>query len=287
MYTELFSGGAISPKEGWFNMETYQEKLPDICIPDIHYIVFRQCNPAWRLLPHLVSNFDVTYLIQGRACYTINDKKYELSAGDLLCLPENVKKEAMTYPEQLMHCFSVNLQPKDPDMQNVTLPLPLVNHIGIRNDLIQLFDDLVYSWQEHRPGYMLKCRGILSLIMYHIVEATMFENFSSDRDNRIKNAILYIIRNYSKKITVKKLADIAGLNTAYFGLLFKRVTGIKVNQYIANVRIHKAKAMLKSGSYRVTEVAEYCGYSDAFHFYKQFKGITGIPPSYYIPIISK
>jgi AraC-like DNA-binding protein len=266
-------------------METYPEE--EICTLDIHYIVFRQCNPVWRLLPHMVSNFDITYLIQGKACYTINGIKYELSAGDMLCLPENVKKEAITYPSQLMHCFSVNFQPKNLNMQDVKLPLPVINHIGVRNDLIQLFDDLVYSWQEHRSGYMLKCRGILYLILYHILESTVFENFPSDLDNRIKNTILYITKNYAKKLTVKKLALMAGLNPAYFGVLFKRVTGLKVNQYIANVRIHNAKTMLKSGSYRVAEVAECCGYHDAFHFYKHFKSIAGIPPSHYIPRISQ
>jgi AraC-like DNA-binding protein len=266
-------------------MEPHPED--EICILDIHYIVFRQCSPAWRLLPHRVSNFDITYIIQGRACYTIDDIKYELSAGDLLCLPENVKKEAATYPSQLMHCFSVNFHPKNLDMRSVKLPLPMINHIGVRNDLIQLFDDLVYSWREHRSGYMLKCRGILSLILCHIFETAVFETFSCDQDNRIKNTILYITKNYAKKITVKKLAAMAGLNTAYFGVLFKRVTGVKVNQYIANVRIHNAKTMLKSGAYRVAEVAECCGYSDAFHFYKHFKSIAGIPPSHYIPRISR
>jgi YesN/AraC family two-component response regulator len=98
---------------------------------------------------------------------------------------------------------------------------------------------------------------------------------------------MYIAKNYAKPLSVKNLAAQAGLNTAYFGVLFKQVTGLTVNQYIANVRIHSAKTMLKSGAYRVTEVAECCGYNDVFHFYKQFKYITGIPPSRYIPRISK
>jgi AraC-like DNA-binding protein len=264
---------------------THQEE--ELCIPDIHYVVFRQCNTAWKLFPHRVSNFDITYIIHGRACYTINDEKHELSAGDLLCLPENVKKEAVTYSSQLMHCFSVNFQPKTLDMQAIELPFPMISTIGLRNDLIQLFDDLVYTWKEHRPGYMLKCRGLLSLILYHLFEVTVFETFSSDRDTRIKKAILHITRNYAKKLTVKKLAAITGLNTAYFGVLFKRVTGIKVNQYIANVRIHNAKTMLESGAYQVAEVAEYCGYNDVFHFYKHFKRIVGIAPSYYIPRLSE
>jgi two-component system response regulator YesN len=79
----------------------------------------------------------------------------------------------------------------------------------------------------------------------------------------------------------------AGLNPAYFAVLFKRVTGLTVNQYITNVKIYSAKTMLKSGAYRVAEAAECCGYNDAFHSYKQFKSIAGIPPSYYIPRISQ
>jgi AraC-like DNA-binding protein len=233
-----------------------------------------------------VSNFDITYLIHGRACYTVNGKKYELSAGDLLCLPENTKKEAITYPGHLMHCFSVNFRPKNLNMQEINLSFPIISHIGLRNDLIQLFDDLVYTWQDRRSGYMIKCRGLLLLILYSLLEMTVFLTASSDQDTRIKDAILYITRNYAKKLTVKKLAATAGLNTAYFGVLFKRVTGMTVNQYIANVRIQKAKNMLKSGAYRVGEVAEDCGYNDAFHFYKQFKHIAGIPPSHYIPRIS-
>jgi AraC-like DNA-binding protein len=259
----------------------------ELNIADINYVVFRQCNTSWRLSPHLVSHFDLTYLIHGRACYTINDARHELSAGDILCLPENVKKEAVTYSSNLMHCFSVNFQPKDMNMRSVNLPLPIVDHIGLRNDLIRLFDDLVYAWRERQPGYMLKCRGTLYLILHRIFEVTVFKTFSSDRDARIKDVTMYIGKNYAKKLTVKRLASIAGLNTAYFGNLFKKVTGLTVNQYIANVRIHNAKTLLESGAYRVSEAAECCGYNDTFYFYKQFKQITGIPPSHYIPRISR
>lgn len=268
-------------------METKTYKTEELCIQDIYYVVFRRCNPSWQVLPHRVSNFDMTYIIHGRACYTLDGVKYELAAGDLLCLPENVKKEAVTYSDQLMHCFSVNFQPKNLDMKIITLPLPLITHIGVQNDLIQLFDDLVYTWRGNQPGYLLKCRGILYLILHRIFEVTVFGTVSSDRDARIKNTILYIAKNYAKKLTVKNLASIAGLNTAYFGVLFKRVTGQRVNQYITSVRIHNAKTMLGSGAYRVAEVAEYCGYNDTFHFYKHFKQITGIPPSLYIPRISE
>jgi hypothetical protein len=44
-----------------------------------------------------------------------------------------------------------------------------------------------------------------------------------------------------------------------------------------------AESLLRTGEYRVSELAEQCGYSDVHHFYKQFKVITGKPPSLYLP----
>jgi AraC-like DNA-binding protein len=41
--------------------------------------------------------------------------------------------------------------------------------------------------------------------------------------------------------------------------------------------------MLRSGEFKVWEIAERCGYNDIFHFYKQFKQICGVSPSSCIP----
>jgi AraC-like DNA-binding protein len=64
-----------------------------------------------------------------------------------------------------------------------------------------------------------------------------------------------------------------------FELLFTKETGLTVNQYIMKTRIRNAEIMLQSGTHTVTEVADYCGYSDVIHFYRQFKTIMNISPS--------
>jgi YesN/AraC family two-component response regulator len=47
-------------------------------------------------------------------------------------------------------------------------------------------------------------------------------------------------------------------------------------------RVRNAKNLLQSGGCLVSEAAEACGYCDVFHFYKQFKALTGISPSRYL-----
>ena len=255
----------------------------ELFIPDIQYLVFRECHADWRLNPHSVSNYDITYIVKGKALYTIDARRYELAPGSLLCLSENLNKAALTYPDHLMHCFSVNFTLKDMAGRKVILPLPHVSNIGLRDYLIRLFNDLVYTRMEKQPGYSIKCVGILLLILHRLLELTVYNTDGFVEDYRVKKVAAYIKMHYAEQLSVQKLAGITGLNPSYFGFLFKRVTGFTVNRYIATIRIQNAKKLLQSGEFKVWEAAEACGYCDVFHFYKQFKAAMGIAPSGFIP----
>jgi AraC-like DNA-binding protein len=256
--------------------------LEDFFVSTINYLVFRKCTPEWRIKPHIVSRYDVTYLIKGSARYMINGKTHELSAGDVLCLHEGLKKEAVTYPDRLMHCFSVNFQLNRFSGEQIFPPLLMINHIGIRDDIIRYFHEFTDTWIDHLPGYGIKSQGLLLLILHRLLELTVYKSTNS-WDFRIEQAARYIAQNFAKRLTVKKLAAQANLNDAYFGSLFKQETGLSINQYVAKIRIRNAENILRSGVYKVKDVAEQCGYKDMYYFYKQFKAITGLPPSKYFP----
>ena len=248
--------------------------------PIIEYHVFRKCYAGWHLRKHRVDNHDITYIIKGNARYTINGAAYELGPGDLIYLTEKDFKEAVTYPHSLMQCFSINFKFKQKNTDDI---LPVVNNIGIRKDIIDLFRELTVCWSEQQNGYIVKTRALLMLILHRLMEINIFDIDSEPGDYRINKMIRYISMHYPEKLTVKKLAFQLGIDTDYFGHLFKRETGMTVNQYITKIRIRNAENMLQSGNYKVQEVAEHCGFSDNFHFYKSFRSLRGFPPSKCIP----
>ena len=248
--------------------------------PIIEYHVFRKCYEGWHLRKHRVDNHDITYIIKGNACYTINDTAHELGPGDLIFLTEKDYKEAVTYPQNLMQCFSINFTLRNKKIYDI---FPVVNRIGIRKDIINLFRELTICWNEQQSGYIVKTRALLMLILHRLMEIIIFDVDSGQGDYRINKITRYISMHYPEKLTVKDLAQQIGIDTAYFGHLFKRETGLTVNQYITKIRIRNAENMLLSGSYKVAEVAEYCGFSDTFHFYKSFRALRGFPPSNCIP----
>jgi AraC-like DNA-binding protein len=257
-------------------VEFMKKTVSENFIPKIFYCGLEKCSPSWRLQPHSLDKYNITYIIKGNARYTVNKKIYELGPGDLLYLAEGAEIEAITYPKNPMHCFSVNYK----SLFTVTNPLPTkIENIGIRKELVELFREMTLSWASKHDGYIMKTRALLMLILHRLNEILIFKIDSMTRDYRINKITHFIAMNYSDKLTVKDLAKLVNLNRAYLGRLFKQQTGATIDQYIKQIRIQSAENMLQSGNFKIHQVAEQCGFSDPIHFYKLFREMRGFPPS--------
>lgn len=91
----------------------------------------------------------------------------------------------------------------------------------------------------------------------------------------------YIKENYMKQITLSDLAKHVYVSTYYASRIFKKSTGMSINEYMNIVRIEKAKELLADVRYKMYEVAEYVGINDQRYFSKLMKTITGYSPSEY------
>jgi AraC-like DNA-binding protein len=182
-----------------------------------------------------------------------------------------------------MRVYAVNFHLQDSEGNPARLPLPLKTPLGKRNGLVRLFNELSFAWMEQQPGYVLKIHGLLMLILHRLYELCVYNLESAEDDYRIKKAVRYIASHFAEKITVEQMAALTRLGPHYFNALFKEKTGLSMHQYLIKTRIRNAYNMLVSGEYKVAETAELCGYSDIYHFDKQFKALMDITPSQCIP----
>lgn len=102
----------------------------------------------------------------------------------------------------------------------------------------------------------------------------------------IRMAKTYILKNYMTAITLEEMGRITGFNASYFSLLFKKETGKNFGEYISEVRMEKAKEMLKETDESISAICGNVGYSDLKHFTKSFKQETGLKPSEYRKLYS-
>ncbi|MBS5956254.1 MAG: helix-turn-helix domain-containing protein [Clostridiales bacterium] len=253
-------------------------------VPELHYYIHRKCTVNWKIEAGITPFIDITYVIKGKAKYTIGDQEYIVKKGDLLCIPKKTFRAATNIPEDLMECYVVNFFLRDLNGQDVSLPFPVISHIGIHPRLITLFHEIHGEWMQREFGYMLKVRSNMCLILYQVSNLLLNEKRISQEDPRIKNSIRFMSSHYSEpSLTIDKLAKQFDLHPVYFGSLFQQSTGMTFKQYLTSLRLNYAESMLKSGEYGVSEVAIQCGFSDIFYFSRLFKRNKGISPSELFP----
>ena len=97
----------------------------------------------------------------------------------------------------------------------------------------------------------------------------------------IRQARQYIEEHYNEKIILEDIAEIVGLNPVYFSVLFKKEAGINFSNYLVNIRMEKAKGMLRSSNETIAAIAEQVGYKDSRYFSQTFTKTVGVKPALY------
>lgn len=251
----------------------------DNLILDIGYFISRQCAADWSIEDSITNFIDITYIYSGEAYYTIDDKNYYVSKGDVLCIPKHSRRSALTNPNNPMACYPINFQAYDFNKNEITLPFPLISNIGIIDPLLHLYKELNMAWTEKKAGYTLYSQSIFMSILYRLFCLLYYHNDQTFIDSRIQKVIRFISHHYTEKLTVDDLARQVCLNPVYLGILFKENTGLSVKKYINQIKINHAENLLLSGEFTITEIALRCGFEDIYYFSKLFKSMRGYPPS--------
>lgn len=121
------------------------------------------------------------------------------------------------------------------------------------------------------------------------VESTLnqiIEEKKQESIRPIRIAKQYIQQHYMNPISLEEVSNIVGFNATYFSSLFKKESGSNFLEYLSEVRMNKAKELLKETNESVANICEKVGYSDVKHFTKSFKKNAGINPNEYRKLYS-
>lgn len=97
----------------------------------------------------------------------------------------------------------------------------------------------------------------------------------------IQKVETYLKDHYREAIALSDIADYMGLSESYVSRLFNKETGMNISTYINQLRIAKAKELLKNTNMKIYEISEAVGYSSATVFHITFKKMTDMTPAEY------
>lgn len=99
----------------------------------------------------------------------------------------------------------------------------------------------------------------------------LYQWLSAKNQNIIAQAVTYMEAHYMEAIKLADVAAIVHLSPKYFSELFKQRTGTKFTECLTNIRMEKAKLLLRNTEMAITDVSGKVGYDDPNYFSTIFK----------------
>lgn len=90
----------------------------------------------------------------------------------------------------------------------------------------------------------------------------------------------YLAEHFNRNISLDELARISHLSPFHLLRVFRNAVGLPPHEYLTNLRIERAKHLLKKGI-AIAQVAFLTGFADQSHFHRQFKRLVGVTPGLY------
>lgn len=240
--------------------------------------------------PHISKRENLTSLLffivlSGSGTLTYDQKEYTLTAGDCVFLdckkPYSHECSKDLWNLKWIHFYgpsAANIYEKYASRGGQP-----VFHPQSRERLVSLWNTLfdIASSEDYIRDMRIN-EGLTSFMTIFMEESWNPEQkqVSTKRINllEVKN---YLDEHASEKIALEDLAQHFFINKFYLTRIFKEQFGVSINTYLLQIRITKAKRLLRFSDKAIEEIGEECGITPLYYFSRVFKKIEGMSPSEY------
>jgi AraC-like DNA-binding protein len=163
--------------------------------------------------------------------------------------------------------------------ENLNTENPVIQ-IGYDEEMVGLYRKILEVSNNERPGYQQLLSGILIHLLAYLFYRERDKNWK-DKEvlTKIDKARLIIREKINTTISPEELATSLNMSYTWFRRMFRQYTGLAPAQYIAQLKIQKAKELLSITTKTVKEIALELGYESIDYFSTQFRKQTGQTPT--------
>ncbi|MNZ73048.1 Arabinose operon regulatory protein [compost metagenome] len=151
-----------------------------------------------------------------------------------------------------------------------------------------LFRQIYETFRRDGEAADMKAAGYLHLLLAEYKSLLHPENDSSLRTGQEvkerlpKQIVHYLSTQYAHPVSIEQMSESLGYNRAYLSRLFKQHTGVSPVTFLLQLRIDKARQMLRERpELTIEQIAASVGLQDSLYFSKQFRKLYGQSPTSY------
>lgn len=236
----------------------------------------------------------IAYVAHGCGFHKIDNEAIPVEEGDIFIVKPNVvhcffPAEHLDFIE-IYYCFFIPEMISNlwNDLKNDFIDLrPFFENTSIKyihvkdsanKEIRNLFVRALHEFIHYPTGYKNMIPSYFSIILTTILRQSShaLNNPVFNQNKIVDHAIRYINYNLYFKLTVKDIAEANHVSESHLIRLFKKHTGLTVVQFINNLKIEKAKDLLKNTdrSIESISVALNCNARYLRRLFKKHTGMT-------------
>jgi AraC-like DNA-binding protein len=236
----------------------------------------------WRWNRPIPDCFNLWIALEGQAELKTLGKTYRIHPGTSFVFYPHQKISARSVAAQPFRNFACRFMPNNTGAD--ILKQKAVNLMGVSTSNLSRTRELCRAaMQTSLFTDELAIQQTAGLCYQILAQVWRDAHTSAPRDPDV--AIVRIMERLrdlpSQRLSLKSMAQEAGLSVAQFSRRFQSIAGESPTNFAIRQRILHAQNYLHGSSLQISEVADALGYSDIYFFSRQFKKITGASPSEY------
>ncbi len=272
-------------------VDSWQEFVGDdlFAMLQVHvYCAYRsRLGPAWKCENASDLRGRLYFVTAGTGMLRHHDQEFPLRPGGLYLIPAGVPhSHSCSRQLELYWChFAVLLRSGVDLFTRMSLPYEL--RPPKANRMPERFAELVRCCKDDSLGSVLRRSGMLMQLLAPFLDRADLSGWNRWHSSVavFVPALLAMEQRVSERVLIPELAALVRLSPASFAKKFKQVFGLAPHHYQLEKRIGAAQLMLAQSDEKLMTIGTHLGFTDAFHFSRAFKKITGTPPSRYRELI--
>lgn len=235
---------------------------------------------------HFHNKHELYFLEKGRTKYFIGDEIFMLEPGDMVFVPAGIFHKTdsgdTAGTSRLLFSFDSEVAGKEfvaELTKNKFIRIPSEKLYILKN----IFAQIEQEENKKEQGYREMERLLFGQLLINISRYGLPENEKplSEQEILVQRIAKYISENFDADLSLDRLSAMFALSPSHLSRLFKKATGVGLNEYINISRITAAEKLLRDTDKSVTQIATECGFNDSNYFAAVFKKLKGTTPKKY------
>lgn len=255
---------------------------------------------GWLLPRRVLDDNELVYIKSGRGVFEIGRQRFAARAGKLFLLKAGVPHLLQAEPGESLTHWYIHFDLLDEHGRCVSLessPLPEVISVPRRPAFEKLLLRCIHCTLNRHLDHGARMIASffelwqevsrLSALTEPLPQEPPDELGKMRYTEQVMSAVRYMMDHRNENPSMDEVAAHACLSPSHFQKIFKRITGSPPHTYLIGLKMERAKFLMLSEDYTLSEISDQIGFSSLPAFSRAFKIYEGMPPSVYCNRIRK